>query len=438
MVLLVALVVGLPAAALAAFTALGTRTTPATAATFPPPGTPTVTGDASGVTLTWTGTQLSTGRNVDGYEVRRTVGTTTTVVCTTTALTCNDSAQTQTATYRVVAKVAGWTSTSGARTYIPDGTAPTSTFAVSPAVNSAGWVRSTNPQVTISATDSGSGVASVSYKVGSASTVTTSGSSVTFNLSQQGNVTIQHWATDNAGNVESTKSTTLKIDGVAPPLTGLKISQDTGSSTTDFVTSTAAQTVSGTSESGATISATYNGTTKTATPNGSGAWSTTFTLADGARNLVVTATDAAGNVTTVTQSVRLDTTAPTATVGDPDAGVDYTDSMWSNTCAGSGGAGICGTSTDGSGSGVASVTYKLEREPWLGLGSTTCFNGTSFASNACNTMRNVTTGPSPWWTSVPAGAFPNTILFSATVRLTITVTDVAGNSTTTVTTFYKD
>jgi hypothetical protein len=168
-VLFVALGVGLPAAALAAYSALGSASTPATAATFPAPGTPNVSGNATGVTITWTGTQLSTGRSVDGYEVRRTVGAATTVVCTTTtALTCTDTAQTQAASYRVVAKVGGWTSSSPSRTYTPDVTAPTSTFAVQPGVNGLGWVQSSSPQVTIAATDAGSGVASVSYKVGGA------------------------------------------------------------------------------------------------------------------------------------------------------------------------------------------------------------------------------------------------------------------------------
>jgi hypothetical protein len=438
MVLVVALVVGLPAAALAAYTAAGSNTAPATAATFPAPGAPTAQTTTAGVTLTWAGTQLSTGRKPDSYEVRRTVAATTTVICTTTtALTCTDSEQTQTVTYRVVAKVGGWTSISASTTYTPDLTAPVSTFVVQPAVNAAGWVLSSNPQITITAADQGgSGVASISYEVGAASTVTTNGSSVTFNVNQQGTVAIRYWATDNVGNVETPRTTTLNIDGIAPPITGLKISNDSGTSSSDFVTNVAAQTLSGTSEPGAVISATYNGTTKTAIPNGSGAWSMTFTLVNGSTDAVVTATDGAGNATTATQAIRLDTVAPTATVQDPDAGVGYTDAAWSNTCSANGGPGICGTSTDGSGSGVGGVTYKLEHDP--AIGNSTCFNGTTFVSSACNTMRAVTTGPNPWWASVPTSTIPNTAVGTSTMRLTITVTDIAGNATTTITTFTKD
>jgi hypothetical protein len=387
------------------------------------------------VNLTWTGTQLSTGRQPDSYQVRRTLGSTTTTVCTTTtALTCSDTKPTQTVTYRVVARIGSWTSTSVATTYNPDQTAPVSTLVVQPAVNAAGWVRSANPQITVSATDiGGSGVASVSYKVGSAATVTSNGDSVTFNLSQQGTVAIQYWATDVAGNTETPRTTTLKIDGVAPALAGLRLSNDTGSSNTDFITNAAAQTLSGTAEAGAAISATYNGTTRTTTANAGGNWSVTFTLSDGARNAVVTATDEAGNPTTLTQSIRLDTTAPTATVADPTAGTTYTDTTWNNTCGGQGGPGVCGTSTDGSGGGVATVTYELERETWWG--STSCFNGTGFTAAACGTMRATSTGPSPWSTSIPATAIPNALIFASTMRLTVTVTDVAGNSATTVTTF---
>jgi hypothetical protein len=50
----------------------------------------------------------------------------------------------------------------------------------------------------------------------------------------------------------------------------------------------------------------------------------------------------------------------------------------------------------------------------------------------------VTTGPNPWWASVPTSTIPNTAVGTSTMRLTITVTDIAGNATTTITTFTKD
>ena len=68
--------------------------------------------------------------------------------------------------YRVVARVGGWTRP--ARDLVHprrDGTDVD--VRRPPAVNAAGWVQSTNPQITISATDAGgSGVQSVSYKIG--------------------------------------------------------------------------------------------------------------------------------------------------------------------------------------------------------------------------------------------------------------------------------
>src|SRR5262249_21648293 len=160
----------------------------------------------SNVSVSWAGTTLSTGRAVDSYQLKRTVGATTTTVCTTTNLTCTDSRQSSTATYVVVAKIGGWSSSSAASApFISDYAAPTSTISISPAVSANGWVKSTNPTVTVSATDALSGVGSVSYKINGGTTVTTNGSSVNFSLGQ-GTFTIQYWATDAVGNVETTKS----------------------------------------------------------------------------------------------------------------------------------------------------------------------------------------------------------------------------------------
>src|SRR4051812_48144937 len=94
--LVVALVIGLPAAALAAYVASGAASGNAAAASFPAPGKPAATDSLANVSVTWAGTTLSTGRAVDSYQLKRTVGATTTTVCTTTNLTCTDSRQSST------------------------------------------------------------------------------------------------------------------------------------------------------------------------------------------------------------------------------------------------------------------------------------------------------------------------------------------------------
>lgn len=437
LVVVVALVIGFPSAAVAAYSATGTKAGTATAATFPAPGKPTVTDGAANVTIAWTGTALSTGRAVDNYQVRRTVGTTTTTVCTTTNLTCTDSRQASTASYVVDARIGGWTSTSPATSFISDYAAPTSTLTVSPSVNAAGWVQSTNPSFTLSATDAGAGVQSVSYAVNGGATVTTNGNTVTFNLSVQGNVSIQYWSTDKVGNVEAKRTTTYKVDGVAPTATNIAISNDTGKSSNDLITNVAAQSLSGTTEGNAAVKVTYGATVKTATANGSGAWSVTgLTLTEGQQPATIQVTDAAGNVGTTTVELRLDTAAPSVVAETPVAGTTYTDTTWDQTCTTRGGPGICGTTADGSGSGVDTVTYELRKSGLLG-GNYQCWNGNAWASGQCGKDQDMDSGPSPWWSSVPTNSMPNGFILSIQMRLVLTVTDVAGNEATLTINFAK-
>lgn len=434
--LVVVLVVGLPTAALAAFIASGASSGSATAATFPAPGKPVATDSLTGVSVTWAGTTLSTGRAVDSYTLKRTVGTTTTTVCTTTNLTCNDSRQSSTATYVVVAKVGGWTSTSAASaSFISDYAAPTSSISISPAVGGNGWVKSANPTVTVSATDALSGVAKVSYTINGGSTVNTNGSSVNFSLGQ-GTFTIQYWATDVSGNVETAKSVTYKVKGSTVAPSNFAISSDSGSSSTDMITNVAAQTFSGTAEANASVQVVYNGTTKTTTANGSGAWSVALTLAEGAKTATVTSTDAAGNTNSATPSLRLDTIAPTVTSETPVAGTQYTDSTWDDTCATRGGPGICGTAADTNGSGIDDITYELRKTSLLG-GNYQCWNGNAWASGQCGKQQDMDSGPSPWWASVPTNSMPNGFIISVQMRLVLTVTDLAGNVTTSTINFTK-
>lgn len=126
-VAVVAFLVFLPVAAYGAYLTIGSGSGSTAAASLPAPGKPTITVSNSGLSIGWTSTALSTGRAVDSYQLRRTIGAATTTVCTTTSLTCTDSKPNQTATYAVVAKVSNWSSSSASTQYVPDTTPPTIT-----------------------------------------------------------------------------------------------------------------------------------------------------------------------------------------------------------------------------------------------------------------------------------------------------------------------
>lgn len=108
------------------------------------------------------------------------------------------------------------------------------------------------------------------------------------------------------------------------------IGSDSGSSSTDFITNVAANTVVGTGEPGASIVLRRAGVQiGSATVSAGGTWSAPVTLIEGSQTIEATATDAVGNTATDTQSVMLDTVAPTVTqqaatctaVGNPVSGV---------------------------------------------------------------------------------------------------------------------
>jgi len=120
-------------------------------------------------------------------------------------------------------------------------------------------------------------------------------------------------ATDAAGNT-ALITDTVDVDTL---VTNLAIS-DTPVAGDDIVSSDeAAQglTFTGTTEVGSTVQVTFEGTTHTAAVDASGNWAVDFAASDIPAGeydatLFVTATDAAGNVDTVTDSFAVDTTAP--------------------------------------------------------------------------------------------------------------------------------
>lgn len=123
-----------------------------------------------------------------------------------------------------------------------------------------------------------------------------------------GDHTVTVDATDNDGNAAAQKSTTFKVDTIPPTL-------NVTSPTEGMITSTAALTVSGTTNdatsSPVTVKISLDGTDQgTVTVGSDGAFSKSVTLREGANTIVVTATDSAGKSSSVTRNVTLDTSVP--------------------------------------------------------------------------------------------------------------------------------
>ena len=115
--------------------------------------------------------------------------------------------------------------------------------------------------------------------------------------------------TDAAGNI-GTASLTFTLDTKAPAIVE-GLATDTGSSSTDLITSN--DTLTGSGDPNAVVHFTVDGNAiaGTATANASGVWTFTPTgLADGSHTIVASETDAAGNTGTTSLTFTLDTTAP--------------------------------------------------------------------------------------------------------------------------------
>ena len=98
-----------------------------------------------------------------------------------------------------------------------DTTAPTTTATSAPAPNAAGWSNA-DVNVTLTGADNanGSGVDKVEYKVDGGAFATYSAPVA---ITADGTHTVEYRSTDKAGNVEATKSLTVKVDKAAPATT---------------------------------------------------------------------------------------------------------------------------------------------------------------------------------------------------------------------------
>ena len=234
-------------------------------------------------------------------------------------------------TYTITARitdVAGNQSLVSSNSFVEtvDTTAPTATATVTAISSDSGtsgdYITNVASQ-TVSGTYTGTLGSGESIQVSANGTtwVTATASGGTWSASgvtlSSGSGTLSVRTIDTAGNSTSGTGHSYTLDQTAPTATATvtAISADTGSSSTDFITATASQTVSGTFTgtlgSGESIQVSANGTTwVTATTSGS-TWSASgVTLSSGSGTLSVRTTDTAGNTTSGTgHSYTLDQSA---------------------------------------------------------------------------------------------------------------------------------
>ena len=172
--------------------------------------------------------------------------------------------------------------------------------------------------VAISATKEGSSFAlyqSTRTGTGAADTFVPKGSGNT--ALADGTYVFSVTATDVAGNASAAGTSTVVLDRVAPSAPAsldLDGASDSGTATSDDLTSDTTPTITGTAEASSTVTL-YDSSTSvgTATAAGNGTFSiTASTLGTGAHTLTAKATDAAGNVSAASSvlTVTIDTTAP--------------------------------------------------------------------------------------------------------------------------------
>jgi hypothetical protein len=169
------------------------------------------------------------------------------------------------------------------------------TISLSGTAGQNGWFTS-SVMVTLTATDDLSGVASTVYSVDGGAW---QAYSAPFTLTADGNHTVQYHSTDRAGNVEANHSVTVKVDTSLPLLTNLSPS---GHLTTSSVKVTwqGSDAISGIADYAVSVDG--------------GAFQdlgmsnfTTLMLSDGTHTLTVRATSGAGQTSTQSTTVSVDT-----------------------------------------------------------------------------------------------------------------------------------
>lgn len=194
--------------------------------------------------------------------------------------------------------------------------------------SSGAYITNSQQRIEFTVTDEsgGSGVklSSVTLKVDSDTYTSTSTGMVTASITNgysftytpqtaltEGSHTITINATDNDGNIAVTKSAVYTVDTV-PPM--LSLSSPTSNLITNKATCTVTGVTNDSTSSPVTLTILLNGTSQgTITVNSDGSFSKAVTLAEGSNTIKVTATDKSAQSTSISRTVKLDTTIPAIT-----------------------------------------------------------------------------------------------------------------------------
>lgn len=429
-----------PVGATAAWLSGGVGDGSATASTINRPAAPSVESDGATMKVSWSATTLANGDPVAGYRVYRHVsGASPALVCSTSALTCDDTVpDAGSYAYGVVAYIGNWSSPESelaGTAYEPpppaDLEAPAKPNTPDLVVDDDTGVSDSDnltSQVTVTMTGTAEPGSTVrilreTVALGSGTATETGAYSIEVELSEGANA-LRATATDGANNTSAASDPVIvTLDTVVPAAPTIStVSADTGSSSTDLITKTAAQTVSGSTEPGTMVrlvngTATVGGVTAT-----SGNWTMTgVTLLEGRHGAI--AVDRAGNesASQSTAQVLLDTVLPSVSINRPAQGVTYNSTSWSGSgCVPS--PGLCGTADD-TGSGLWKLSYELRDSAGK------CWGGTSsFSASNCLTRREPLLPAGTWHEPATHNNLkPTGGATSASYTLRMRVLDVAGN-----------
>ncbi|UCZ80563.1 Ig-like domain-containing protein [Pectobacterium carotovorum] len=225
------------------------------------------------------------------------------------------------------------------------------------------------------------------------------------NLSN-GTTTLQVSVSDAAGN-SSTLTSNITVARTPPTLTTTSVTADNILNSTEVLSNQQLTGTASPSSAGQTVTATLNGKTYSGTVGNDGTWSITIpsadlsNLSDGNYSIVTRLTDTAGNTTTTTQTISVDASplnAPVVTVG---------------TFAGN-------NIIDGAEARVSQVLSGTSKNVEQGQTVTISFNGKAYTAQVLSN--------GGWSTTISDTDMA--LLVNGSQTITVSVSDVSGNTAT--------